>query len=198
MQIHTNGRRNAVPWRRGALALALAVPAAVAAAAAPAQAVPVPEGGAPTATRPCLARDFKIIENSREGAAGTTHIEFALIRITGGPDDPDNPTHQPCLLKREHKVQWVNDDEEPVGAEATFEGDPGDPFLIPVEGTARLNLAQPNAGNYDPEVCEPTDVRGIQVWFADGATVAPTGGQDTVCANSEVAIPRYSVAEAPD
>ncbi|RKS09145.1 uncharacterized protein DUF4232 [Nocardiopsis sp. Huas11] len=174
----------------GLCAAALAAP--VLAAAAPAAAA------ADTETRQCVSGDFKIIENDRGAAAGTTYIEFAMIRI-GGSGGSDDPAEEPCSLYRDLGVSWVDHYQgSTVGAFATYDGEQGEPFVVEPGGTATLTLAQPNPGNYDPEVCDPTDVAGIRVqWdMADEGAYASTGARDTMCANPDVAVPRYTVEPA--
>ncbi|MDA8369676.1 MAG: hypothetical protein M0026_07375 [Nocardiopsaceae bacterium] len=147
----------------------------------------------------CTSEDFKIIENEREAAAGTTYIEFAMLRI-GGEGDANAPRQEPCIMHHGLDVYWIDEFEgDRVGAWAEYDGEPGEPFVLEPEETALLTLAQPNYQNYDPDVCDPAEVAGIQVQLdlGDGGTYASTGGQDIVCANPEVAVPRFSVAESP-
>ncbi|PDP87525.1 hypothetical protein CQJ94_10715 [Glycomyces fuscus] len=163
-------------------------------AAASAVAVTAVPAAAQEAPRVCVSDDFKIIENDRRAAAGTAYVEFAMMRI-GGEGEADAPRREPCSLYRELDVYWVDQQDRRVGAWAVYDGEPGEPFVLGPEETAVLTVAQPGAANYDPQVCEPTRVRGLQVGFdlGDGGVHAPTGGRDTVCANPEVGVPRYRV-----
>ena len=185
---------------RGGRALAAVLAASVlttlatapAAAAGPADA---PAGASGEKPRLCVSEDFKLIENGRTAAAGTTYIEIAMDRI-GGEGEANAPRREPCSLYRRLDVSWADDYEgSTVGAWAEYDGEPGEPFVIEPGGHAIMTLAQPGHGNYDPGVCEPTPVDGVRVRFdlADDGAYLPTGGGDTVCANPEVAVPRYTV-----
>lgn len=180
------------------LGAAVAVPAlAVGAPLAAAEATGEPPAER-AATRPCVTGDFKIIENDRKAAAGTTYIEFAMIRI-GGDGDAQN---EPCDLSRRVGTHWIDEyNGDRVGSWAEYgDGTDRPSFVVEPGGQAMLTVAQPNPANYDPAECDPRDVAGIQVYLefeGDDGTYAPTGGKDVMCANEGVAVPRVSVEEWP-
>ncbi|MGW5878436.1 DUF4232 domain-containing protein [Nocardiopsis terrae] len=156
--------------------------------AAPA-AVAVP-AAAQEPMRDCVVSDFEIVENERRAAAGTAYIEFTMTRTGEG----ETPAQEPCNLYRYASLNWVDDQGERVGAWAVREGG-GDSFTVEPERTALLTVAQPNPDNYDPQLCVPTPVAGIEVslYIAEAPVTVPTGGHDTACANPEVAVPRYTI-----
>ncbi|ASU86006.1 hypothetical protein CDO52_03300 [Nocardiopsis gilva YIM 90087] len=176
---------------------------AVALGAVPAAAQSTTDAGsASDDIRWCRSDDFKIIENTRGAAAGTVYIEFAMIRI-GGEGEANKPRQEPCLLDDRFGVHWIDDYQgDRVGAWAEYTEPNREPFVLEPEGVALMTLAQPSHGNYDPEVCEPSRVAGIQVYLGfhetGGGVYAPTGGKDTVCANPDVGAPRiHSVVKSP-
>ncbi|WP_143832975.1 MULTISPECIES: DUF4232 domain-containing protein [Nocardiopsis] len=170
--------------RAGGAAIAaamIAVPAVVAAA---------PPAAAQGSVRDCAVSDFAIVESGRGAAAGTAHIEFTMTRTGEG----ETPAQESCTLYRYVGLNWVDAGGERVGAWAEREGEGGS-FTVEPEGAVLLTVAQPNPGNYDPQVCEPTPVTGVEVslYVAEAPVHVPTGGGDTACANPEVAVPRYRI-----
>ncbi|MFD6953625.1 MULTISPECIES: DUF4232 domain-containing protein [unclassified Nocardiopsis] len=167
-----------------------AVAAAVALACGPMVTAAPASAAAQESMRDCTVSDFAIVENERRAAAGTAYIEFTMTRTGEG----DTPAQEPCNLYRHASLSWVDAEGERVGAWAEREGGGGS-FTVDPGGTALLTVAQPNPGNYDPRVCEPAPVTGIEVslYIAEAPVHVPTGGGDTACANPEVAVPRYTV-----
>ncbi|PSK92320.1 hypothetical protein CLV63_11879 [Murinocardiopsis flavida] len=178
-------------------AIAIGAPLAAAQPAADPSASAAPPASHAEA-RPCVTGDFKIIENDRKAAAGTTYIEFAMIRI-GGDGDPQN---EPCDLSRRVGTHWIDEyNGDRVGSWAEYgDGTDRPSFVVAPGGQALLTVAQPDPANHDPADCDPRDVAGIQVYLefeGDGGTYAPTGGRDEMCAVEGAAVPRVTVEEWP-
>jgi len=137
-------------------------------------------GGAGT-VRPCSASDFKLVENGRGAAAGTMHVDFALVRTSDGDG--------PCRVPGSVDVRWVTTlGGEQVGSWATQRDEPGEPFVVDEADVAEFTLFHANTGNYDPDECEPTKVGGIEYFVGDDTegSYAGMGPNQYVCANTDI------------
>lgn len=118
-------------------------------------------GGSDTSTTPptmpaaCTVAELKMSLGESEGAAGTTYR--ALVFTNSGT--------VPCVLEGMPRVAFVaGDDRHRVGAPATPVGARGPAVTLEAEAAATAPVGFVNIGNFDPEICEPTVVRGLRVY----------------------------------
>ncbi|WP_073380112.1 hypothetical protein [Nocardiopsis flavescens] len=154
-------------------------------ASGPAVAEDAGSGAGAMSVRDCTAVDFEVAETAREGAAGTVHIEFELVKQP--PLDPQDDvacTMYPSLAN----MYWGDSEGNPIGAEAAIEGEGGSVFALYPGDAATLTVSRPNPEVFDPEECEPTEVAGAHLFFQndEGAEYVPTDGRDRVCANPDL------------
>lgn len=153
-------------------------------ASAPAVAGTADSGAGAMSVRDCTAADFEVAETAREGAAGTVHIEFELVKQEPlSPEDDVACTMYPSLAN----MYWGDSEGERVGAEAETEGQDGSVFALYPGDAAAVTVSRPNPEVYDPEECDPTEVAGAHLFLQndEGSAYVPTDGNDRVCANPD-------------
>ncbi len=154
-------------------------------ASAPAVAGTADSGAGAMSVRDCTAADFEVAETAREGAAGTVHIEFELVKQEPlSPEDDVACTMYPSLAN----MYWGQPDGNLIGAEAETEGQDGSVFALYPGDAAAVTVSRPNPEVYDPEECNPTEVAGAHLFLQndEGSAYVPTDGNDRVCVNPDL------------
>lgn len=112
------------------------------------EAAPMPKGL-------CTSKDLELSLGDGRGAAGTT---WRALRFT-------NTSDATCEIQGFPGVSYVaGDDGHQVGAAAYRDGSKGAPVTLRAGQTAHAVVAFSEPGNYPPEDCEPTEVRGLRVY----------------------------------
>jgi hypothetical protein len=128
--------------------------------APPAVSTTTPTVAAPTTTggltvAQCTVRDLDVSLVGEEGTAGTMYR--ALVFTNTGT--------RACVIQGFPGVSFVaGDDGHQVGEAAARVGDKGPPITLRPGMAATAPVGFVNIGNYDPEVCQPTPVRGLRVY----------------------------------
>ncbi|KUP98617.1 DUF4232 domain-containing protein [Thermobifida cellulosilytica] len=163
-------RRTARSWT-----LLGAVLAATALVCVPAQAGG-PGGGD---LRHCGKGDLKAVEERRVTALDVTVVEFSLLHVENG---------QTCLMPGRVEVHWVDADLREVGGWAVQAEEPPEPFPLAPGQSASWTLYQADPDRFDPAVCRPADVVGIEIflWGEPEGTYVGMGPGQRVCADPEV------------
>ncbi|APC38118.1 hypothetical protein HGB46_12385 [Nocardiopsis dassonvillei] len=154
-------------------------------ASAPAVAEDADSSAGTMSVRDCTAADFEISETAREGAAGTVHVEFELVKQE--PLDPQDDVA--CTMyPSAANMYWGDSEGNRIGADAQVEGQGGGVFALYPGDAATVTVSRPNPEVYDPEECSPTEVAGAHLFLQndEGAAYVPTGGNDRVCANPDM------------
>jgi hypothetical protein len=114
----------------------------------------------PPTTVACTVGDLEMSLGESEGAAGTTYR--ALVFTNTGDDS--------CVIEGIPDVSFVaGKDRHQVGAAAAPIGTVGPPVTLERGAAATAPVGFVNIGNFAPEACQPTDVRGLRV--------SPPGGE---------------------
>jgi hypothetical protein len=109
----------------------------------------------PAASSVCSVGDLDVSLGATEGAAGTVYRALVFTN-TGG---------RTCTIQGFPGVSYVaGDDGHQVGAAATRVGDKGPAMTLRPGVTAAAPVGFVNVGNFDPETCLPTVVRGLRVY----------------------------------
>ncbi|WP_082166904.1 hypothetical protein [Nocardiopsis sp. RV163] len=171
------------PVRAAALG-AVSLPALLL-ASAPAVAGASDSGAGTMSVRDCTAADFEVAETAREGAAGTVHIEFELVKQEPlSPEDDVACTMYPSVAD----MYWGEPDGSLIGADAQVQGQDGDVFALYPGEAAKVTVSRPNPEVYDPEECNPLQASGAHLFLRndEGSAYVPTGGNDRVCVNPDM------------
>ncbi|WP_435113393.1 DUF4232 domain-containing protein [Nocardiopsis synnemataformans] len=154
-------------------------------ASAPAVAEDAGSGVGTMSVRDCTAADFEVTETAREGAAGTVHIEFELVK-----QEPLNPQDDVActMYPSVENMYWGDSEGNRIGADAETGGQGGDVFALYPGDAATVTVSRPNPEVHDPEECGPTEVAGAHLFLQndEGAAYVPTDGNDRVCANPDM------------
>lgn len=125
----------------------------------------------------CTSADLKLSLSDGEGAAGTI---WRSLRFT-------NKSSAPCEIQGFPGVSYVaGDDGHQVGAAAYRDGSKGAAVTLAPGETAYAAVGFAQVGNYDPEQCRPTEVRGLRVYPPQEtrSMFVPSAGQG--CANENI------------
>jgi hypothetical protein len=74
------------------------------------------------------------------------------------------PCHGTLRCEQPPTLDALLDEGRQVGPAAYREGSKGDPVTLRPGETAHAPVGFVQVGNYDPDECEPTDVRGLRVY----------------------------------
>lgn len=124
---------------------------------------------APAADGLCKAASLKISLGAAEGAAGTVHRDLVFT----------NAGSVPCTIQGFPGVSYVTGaDNHQVGPAAVRVGSKGGAIRLAPGASAAAPVSLVQAGNFDPAVCKPTDVRGLRVYPPQetAAVVVPMSG----------------------
>jgi hypothetical protein len=137
----------------------------------------------------CTSLDLEVTETDRGAAAGTTYVEFTFTK-----KPPRSPwADEACVMYGDLvDMYWGDQEGHEIGAHAVRDGEGGDPFALFPGDTAKVTVATPNVGNFDPEECRPTEVMAANFFLKNDYGVAWVLTDDVVCANPEVGGPRVS------
>lgn len=110
----------------------------------------------------CTTAELKGSLGPAEGAAGSVLVTLLLT----------NTGKRTCELTGFPGVSYVaGDDGHQVGPAATMSGERGGQVRLAPGASAGADLKLVNVANYDPQVCQPTAVRGLRV-YPPGDTAA--------------------------
>ncbi|WP_223198682.1 DUF4232 domain-containing protein [Solihabitans fulvus] len=105
----------------------------------------------------CQAADLGLSFGHAEGAAGTV---YRAVQFTNYGDNT-------CVLQGFPGVSYVDGDGNQVGAAARRDGPAGSLVTLDPGATASAIVGFVQIGLFDPAVCQPTPVAGIQVYPPD-------------------------------
>jgi hypothetical protein len=115
-----------------------------------------------TAGSGCLTSQLRIGLGTSQGAAGSVFVP--LVFTNTGPS--------PCTLSGYPGVSYVTGDAgQQVGQPASRSPGPVATVRLAPNGVASATLQMANSGNFPPEQCQPTAVRGLRV-YPPGQTAA--------------------------
>ncbi|WP_460529135.1 DUF4232 domain-containing protein [Flindersiella endophytica] len=122
---------------------------------------PTKRSPAPRTTRPrsaakrCDIADLTVTLRGEDGAAGTLYRGLVFT----------NTGRRTCTIQGFPGVSFVTgDDGHQVGQPGDWDGPTGPVITLTRGKAATATLAFPNVGNWDPDDCLPTDVRGLRVY----------------------------------
>ncbi|WP_246009644.1 DUF4232 domain-containing protein [Actinokineospora cianjurensis] len=137
----------------------------------------------PASTDDCKVSELKLAVKDGDAAAGTV---FRKLVFT-------NAGTRTCVIQGFPGVSYVTgDDGHQVGPAAYRVGTKGAPVRLEPGSSATSDVGFVNVRNYDPQVCQPTPVRGLRIYpphdtestFVDlpgtGCAGTPPGNQLTV------------------
>ncbi|GAA5105079.1 DUF4232 domain-containing protein [Haloechinothrix salitolerans] len=98
-----------------------------------------------------------------------------------------NVSGESCEIQGFPGVSYVaGDDGHQVGAAAYREGGKGDAVTLAAGDTAYAAVGFTQVGNYDPEDCQPTKVRGLRVYPPQETHSKFVPYERTGCANEDL------------
>lgn len=129
----------------------------------PPSTVPPPSNAAGTpapepnnaASGECKVADLTLSLGGGEGAAGTTYRSLQFTNSGG----------RTCTIQGFPGVSYVTgDDGRQVGPAAKRDGAKGAPITLKPGDVAHADIGFVEVRNYDPAVCQPTEVRGLRIY----------------------------------
>jgi uncharacterized protein DUF4232 len=109
----------------------------------------------PATVAVCTVRDLGVSLGATEGTAGTMYRALVFT----------NTGDRTCVIQGFPGVSFVTgDDGHQVGEAAERVGEKGPPVALKPGATATSPVGFVNIGNYEPETCQPTAVRGLRVY----------------------------------
>lgn len=146
----------------------------------PSTTTPAPAGANPPGAgnaELCKSADLTLALGDSEGAAGTV---WQALRFT-------NESSAPCVIQGFPGVSYVaGDDGHQVGAAAYRDGTKGSAVTLSPGQTAYAAVGFSQVGNYDPDECEPTEVRGLRVYPPQETRSMYIAAPGRGCANENV------------
>ncbi|MEU6641361.1 DUF4232 domain-containing protein [Saccharomonospora sp. NPDC046836] len=137
-----------------------------------------PRAAAPSDPRPlCKSADLRLSLGHGDAAAGTVYRPLRFTNTGSGA----------CALQGFPGVSYVTgNDGHQVGPAAAREGSKGEVVTLQPGGVASATVGFVQVGNYDPAVCEPTDVRGLRVYPPQETASMYIAASGTGCARHEL------------
>ncbi|MGH3949733.1 MAG: DUF4232 domain-containing protein, partial [Pseudonocardiaceae bacterium] len=140
--------------------------------------------GSATAARPaesepplCQSGDLELSLGRGDGAAGTV---WRPLRFT-------NVSDSSCEIQGFPGVSYVaGEDGHQVGAAANRDGAKGAAVTVAQGATAYAAVGFAQVGNYDPDECKPTEVRGLRVYPPQETRSLFVEYSTTGCANEDI------------
>lgn len=112
----------------------------------------------------CAASALRVSLGPRSGAAGSTYLYLRFRNVSSAA----------CTLRGFPGVSMLTAAGEQIGAAAArMPGSSPSTVTVPAGGRASAVLRVVNAGNYDPDTCEPVESSSLRV-YQPGATAAQT------------------------
>ncbi|WP_253832232.1 DUF4232 domain-containing protein [Actinokineospora globicatena] len=131
------------------------IPSATSTVSQPQVAPPTTESVDPPATDDCKVDELKLAVRDGDAAAGTVYRKLIFT----------NTGTRLCVIQGFPGVSYVaGDDGHQVGPAAFRVGTKGSPVRLDPGTSASADVGFVNVQNYDPTVCQPTEVRGLRVY----------------------------------
>lgn len=127
---------------------------------------------APAPVAECRTADLTLAVARSDGAAG--HV-YRTLRFT-------NHSDHSCVMQGFPGVSFVADDGHQVGPAAVRAGPIGPAVTVDPGAGAAAIVDVTDPGVFDPEMCRPTQVRGLRVYPPDERTAIDLALPGTGCA----------------
>lgn len=103
----------------------------------------------------CASKDLSLALGEAEGAAGTVYRPLKFTNVSDFP----------CVLHGFPGVSYVaGEDGHQVGKPATHTGQKGQALTLRPGEVAHADVGFTQVANFDPAVCQPTEVRGLRIY----------------------------------
>lgn len=147
------------------------------ATSSPTSAPPSAQVAQPADNGLCKAGDVKLSLGQGDSGAGST---YRPLRIT-------NSSSKPCTIQGFPGVSYVaGTDGHQVGKDAFREGTKGNPVKLNPGQTAVADIQFVNVGNFDPDTCQPTPVKGLRIYLPQETSSNFVPADGTGCASTKI------------
>lgn len=145
--------------------------------APPARPPTTPRPAAPVRTAECATGNLRLGLHWDGVAAGSTYQDLVFTNVGSAS----------CWIVGFPGVSFVTGDNgQQVGAPAVRSGPLGGRVTLAPGGSAYATVQQGKSDNYDPAICQPTEVRGFRVHPPDNSKALYVPYATTACAATEL------------